>query len=104
LNAWAIQTVPPDSSTVERVSCLSLPSLLAEFGVDEVDILKVDIEGAELELFSADASAWLPRIKMLVIETHERFRPGSDAAVRRAVAELFEELSSWNENLVFRRK
>jgi len=104
LGAWGIRVVDPDLNAVETVTCRSLPSLFREFGIDEVDILKVDIEGAELELFSSDASSWLPMVKLLIIETHERFRPGSDLAVRRAVAGLLEELPSVGENLFFRRK
>ncbi len=104
LGAWGIRVVDPDLNTLETVTCRSLPSLFRELGIDEVDILKVDIEGAELELFSSDVSSWLPMVKLLIIETHERFRPGSDLAVRRAVAGLLEELPSVGENLFFRRK
>jgi FkbM family methyltransferase len=104
LGAWGVRTVSPDVNTVERVSCRSLPSLLGELGVDEIDILKVDIEGAELELFSSDGLSWLPKVKLLIVETHERFRPGSDLAVRKAVAGLFEELPPLSDNLWFRRK
>jgi hypothetical protein len=77
---------------------------MSEFGGREVDILKIDVEGAELELFSANVSAWLPYVKLITIETHERFRPGSEIAVRKAVAGTFEELPRVGENLFFRRK
>jgi hypothetical protein len=69
-----------------------------------VDILKIDIEGAELEIFSDGADEWLPRIGLIIIETHERFRPGSEAAVRKALWPMFEELPPSGESLFFRRK
>ena len=69
-----------------------------------MDILKVDIEGAELEIFSQGTAEWLPRVDLIIIETHDWFRPGSDAAVRMAVQELFEELPRSGENLFFRRR
>ena len=35
----------------------------------EVDLLKVDIEGAELELFSENTK-WLSRVRNIIIEIH----------------------------------
>jgi hypothetical protein len=35
-----------------------------------VDLLKIDIEGGERELFSKNAEAWLPAIKNIAIEFH----------------------------------
>jgi hypothetical protein len=64
----------------------------------------IAVEGAELQLFSSDASNCLPMVKFLIIETQERFRPGSELAVGRAAAGLLEELPSVGENLFFRRK
>ncbi|MBR1232875.1 FkbM family methyltransferase [Bradyrhizobium sp. AUGA SZCCT0182] len=83
---------------------LTLATLLGFAGFSEVDILKVDIEGAELELFSDGIRDCLPRIRMIVVETHDRFRSGSEAAVHRALAPLFEEKSSSGENTIFTRK
>ncbi len=74
----------------------------AEF--DYVDILKIDIEGAELEIFSEGSEEWLSKIGLIIVETHERFRPGSDGAVRNALRPMFDELPGRAENLFFRRK
>jgi hypothetical protein len=41
---------------------------------------------------------------MIIIETHDRFRPGSEAAVRKALAPSFEEQPRNGENLFFVRK
>jgi hypothetical protein len=62
------------------------------------------IRAAELEIFSEAPEVWLPRIKLLVIETHDRFRMRSEESVRRAVSGLFEELPMSGENLIFRRR
>jgi hypothetical protein len=78
-------------------------SLLGRSGFPRIDVLKVDIEGAELELFTGPTD-WLASVDCVVVETHDRFRPGSDAAVREALAADFVELPRSGENLVFRRK
>lgn len=52
---------------------------------DEVGLLKVDIEGAEKALFeSGSIDGLLDASLVLAIETHDRFVPGSTAAVDEA--------------------
>jgi FkbM family methyltransferase len=54
-----------------RVPVVTMPVILAEAGMTEagVGLLKVDIEGAEAELF-ADCSAWIRQVNALVVECH----------------------------------
>jgi hypothetical protein len=57
---------------VERgsnVSCVTIPELIETSGYKRVSILKVDIEGAELELFKHNTD-WLELVDNLVIELH----------------------------------
>lgn len=51
-----------------------------------IDILKLDIEGAEKELFAHGAGDWLPKVRVLIIELHDRFVHGSSKAVFSALA------------------
>ena len=88
----------------DRVRALSIATLLANYQIETVDILKVDIEGAEVELFAANPANWLPRVKYLVVETHERFRPGSDTIVTRAMAATHAELEQHSEDRIFIRR
>ena len=50
-----------------------------------VDLLKIDIEGAEKEVFTGDSS-WMARVNMIVIELHDRFRPGCYEALHDALS------------------
>jgi FkbM family methyltransferase len=103
LGAWGVQVSEITKKSCKTTKCYKLETLLDIAGFSAVDILKVDIEGAELEVFSKNASKWLDRVKMIIVETHDRFRPGSDDAVRKAVSQMFEELPRSGENLFFRR-
>jgi len=47
-----------------------LASLIQMSGFAEVDLLKIDIEGAEEVIFRAEVSSWLPRVRNLCIELH----------------------------------
>jgi FkbM family methyltransferase len=56
----------------ETVTVRSLPSLLAELGVSQVDLLKVDVEGAELEVLQGAVDLLRSgRIKQIVCEVHQ---------------------------------
>ena len=55
---------------------------IAEIGRRHVDILKIDIEGAEKEVF-ADPSLWIDKTKSIIIELHERMKPGCNRSFYR---------------------
>ena len=90
--AWGYRTwvgdeaVPGQAVTVrESVRVVSIGDVLDEFGVRSVGLVKIDIEGAELEVFER-AAAWVDRADAVMVELHDRFRPGCRAAFEAATA------------------
>jgi FkbM family methyltransferase len=76
---WAFSVVESQSAPraeSQKVAALTVPGILKRLGADHIDIFKMDVEGAELELFGNGADAWLGSVRQLVIELHDRFRPG----------------------------
>jgi len=67
-----------------EVRLLGMQDVLRAIGADHVDLLKVDIEGAEYDLLaSVEFRACAPRIGLLCIEFHHRWSTyGRDATVR----------------------
>jgi methyltransferase FkbM-like protein len=61
---------------------VSIPTLLERFSVPFVDVLKVDIEGAEESVFLANPDAWLDRVGLILIELHG---PAAERAVVSAL-------------------
>ena len=53
----------------------SLDHLLAEFR-RRPDILKIDVEGAEKEIFSKNYESWLGKVNVIMIELHDHIRGG----------------------------
>jgi hypothetical protein len=51
--------------------------------IESIDLLKVDIEGAEKEVFAA--CDWMDSVRCLMIELHDRFKPGCSEAVNAVV-------------------
>ena len=58
-----------------KVRALTVDRIMDEHGFDFIDILKMDIEGAEKEVFE-DASKWITKVGVLIIELHDRFKTG----------------------------
>jgi FkbM family methyltransferase len=80
------------------VDATSIPDLMRQHDIDTIDLLKIDIEGSEVELFEdSGAVQWLPHVRAILIETHDFFRPGSALAVRQRVGDRFEFLGHVNE-------
>lgn len=59
---------PGDAATV-TVRAMSVETLMSEAGVDRVDYLKMDIEGAENEVLRPDAG-WLQNVDVINLEIH----------------------------------
>lgn len=58
----------------EQVACevRTLSSVINELGIDSIDLLKIDVEGEEYEVFeSIEAKDW-PKIKQIVAEIHDQ--------------------------------
>lgn len=68
---WAYKKAV-DSSAHPEVPVFSMGTLLTKYvHIDsDIDFVKIDIEGAEREIFS-DPSSWLPRCRLAAVEIHE---------------------------------
>ena len=62
-----------------KVRAVTMPTLMKEAQIRSIDLLKVDIEGAEKEVF--EACDWISDIRCLMIELHDRLKPGCSEAV-----------------------
>lgn len=65
----------PVVNAVDTVRALTVDAVMREFNLRHIDILKVDIEGAEKEVFD-DSSEWIDDVTAIVAELHERMKPG----------------------------
>jgi FkbM family methyltransferase len=74
---WAFQVreACSESSAPTAVKSVTINALMQRYGVDQILIVKVDIEGAEQALFRSNIE-WLNRTDLLIIETHDWLFPG----------------------------
>lgn len=90
---WAFQVEETYKSDTQGIPAIGIKELLeirrSKKEVDPIiDLLKVDIEGAEINVFDIDAKSWLPFIHCLMIELHDHFKPGCKEAVLSAIGDL----------------
>ena len=82
-----------------KVRAITIRTLMKEMQIQDVDLVKIDIEGAEKEVF--ESSDWLNTARCLMIELHDRFRPGCSEAVD-SVAQRFSKLQRGGTTLYVR--
>jgi len=73
--------------TTVRVKTLGLTDLLARLNVDYIDLLKVDIEGAEIEMFDAMQDSVASSFGQITVEFHD-FCGVPVASVERVIKKL----------------
>lgn len=109
VGGWGFQTTQSDnkeSSSYGTVQCVTARDVIEKFDLDRVNLFKIDIEGAEYEVFSDPGSSdWLTSVDAIAIELHDRFRPGcSRAFFSRVEEELTIEKTMGENTFVAREK
>ena len=105
LGSWGTRTIEArQTKATLSTEAVDVPTLMQRFNIYSIDIFKIDIEGAEKEVFADPGATWYEAVKLFTIETHERFTIGSDSAVKNALP-----LSQWQyarkgENQFFNKK
>jgi len=95
--------VRKDAFMVEEVNleeqrsfkAVTIGEILRKSGYDAIDILKLDIEGAEKEVFSDNYEEWLNKVNILIIELHDRMKEGCSKA-------FFSAIKKYNFNITFK--
>lgn len=85
----------------DSIEAISIESIMTKYKIDFIDVLKVDIEGSEKEVFEQNTKSWLSKVGVLIVETHDRMKPGTAKSVFTAVNEFSYSFSIKGENLVF---
>jgi FkbM family methyltransferase len=100
---WAAEVVRPGSThggDSNLAPGIPVDDLLNEHGIDQVDILKIDVEGSEAALFANNPHRWLSRTRLLMIELHDNIRMGCTWHLERALKRYKTRTSRISENLL----
>jgi FkbM family methyltransferase len=101
---WPVKTnlkvIPGDSSpnlakqafrvvetveTKDTISAYTVSDLMQMMSWPEIDILKLDVEGAEHELFTKNYKEWVDKVKVVIFEAPDSDCPGCLQVIYRAL-------------------
>ena len=68
---WATRVEKAPSDATAEVQAWDVATLLDMAHQREADLVKIDIEGSEAEVFAENPERWLPRVRNLCIELHD---------------------------------
>jgi FkbM family methyltransferase len=90
---WAVTVREACEGECASMQAVDLSSLLQESGFDRISILKIDIEGSEVEVLKENTE-WLKKVDHLVIELHG---PDCERALFNAIDGLGAKISQCEE-------
>jgi len=83
------------SDQIEEIRCKTLPQLMKELNLAKIDLLKMDVEGAELEIFEGIDDDTFSKISHITLEYHEENRPGCQKILTDKLKQHFKFVESW---------
>jgi FkbM family methyltransferase len=90
---WVVREV--DAPAENTIPAVSISKIMEMYNLTAIDILKIDIEGSEVDVFSRNYEKWLPAVKIIIIELHDKIIQGAAKA-------FFETLVKYNFILAHR--
>ncbi len=69
---WATQVSEIRDGEMPDIMGMDIGSVSKDLSLDRIDILKIDIERSEVEVFSKNYENWLCKVRNLVIELHDK--------------------------------
>lgn len=96
---WSIQVRPARAGESPDLTARTVPELLAAGGFPRADIVKMDIEAAEAEVFTGPTD-WVNSVRTLVIELHG---PECERAVAKALSGRLACVGICGELTIYRR-
>lgn len=105
---WGYRTWQPPStgapveiSVRGSVRSFTVDELIDEFRLGRVGLAKIDIEGAELEVFR-QSGRWIDSVDCVMVELHDRFRPGCSLAFDEATCTFDDHFTSGENSFALR--
>ncbi len=98
---WDFQIKETKHQNQNSLKAVTIGDILKQTSRQTIDILKIDIEGSEKEIFSNhNSQSWLEKTKMIIIELHDRYQPGCSKIFYNAVKPFHFKKSTNGENII----
>lgn len=99
--AWSftVEEIPEAEASDRDLRAVTITSLMREYGFERIGILKIDIEGSEKEVFE-NSGSWIDRVDFLMVELHDRKKPGCAKTFFHAVGPFDYRLFLHDDNVI----
>lgn len=94
---WGLQT---KTSSNGKLKSITIDEIMEQYHFPKIDLLKIDIEGAEQELFEYNYDNWLSKTSAIAIELHDFLRPGISHSFYKAIEPYAFKMHTRGENLI----
>jgi FkbM family methyltransferase len=78
---WSFRVSHTTKEDSEGLSAVGVKDLVDMFEGRRINLLKIDIEGAEKEVFEHGMDQWIDQVDTIAVELHDRFEPGCSQAL-----------------------
>lgn len=101
---WGCTVKEVESYEKDSIMSIRIEDIINEYKIKTIDVLKVDIEGSEVEVFDETAKKWLDKVKMCIIEFHDRKKPNCSKKIINLLKDNNFDYIVYTENYVFINK
>lgn len=84
------------------IDTITINSIISQYMVDVIDILKIDIEGAEFELFEGEDLSWINKCRYIFVEIHDYIKSGASKSVFKSMLKFDFDFDIMGEYVVFK--
>ena len=98
-NAFTVTETNEDNGAT--IQALTIMHIMQQYDMPHIDVLKLDIEGSEKDVFEEGYENWLPKTKLLIVELHDKMKKGCSRSVFNAVNKYDFSFDIKGENIIF---
>lgn len=98
---WGFTVKEVEEADDNSIKAIGMNSLIEKYGLSQIDLVKMDVEGSEYEIFNSDNLEWLDVCRAIVIETHDHIVKGADALVNKMLLDRGFSKFFYEENQFF---
>jgi FkbM family methyltransferase len=90
-------------NTISKIQGISMESFMTSNKIDRIDLLKIDIEGSEFELFNSNNLNWIDAVDHIAIEIHDNIKPGATKLITEKLGNKYNQVQ-YGEYILFSKK
>lgn len=92
-----------ETMDVNSIMAFGLDDLVKKYNLEKIDLLKIDIEGAECQVFR-NPGKWLEHVTTVVVECHDELKNDCSQIVKSALEPIAKRIEEIGDFLVFHLK